>query len=317
MPELPDIEAYALALDRVIGGHTLLWLQLNHPFLLRSVEVPPEAALQSRIVAVQRYGKRIALEFSNNLFYVFHLMIAGRFKWKPESGTGKVAAPGAPPGRSSSKSGVLARLGFESGVLTLTEAGSKRRASLHVVTGAEQAAALSRGGIELLDSGTTLADFNAALQSENHTLKRSLTDPRLFSGIGNSYSDEILFAAQLSPFSMSQSISETEASRLFSAAVDVLRQWMDRLLAEAGTKFPTKVTAFRDEMHVHGKHNQPCDVCGTPVQRIRYAENECNYCPTCQTGGKIYADRALSRLLKNDWPRTVEELERLDRPPRT
>ena len=314
MPELPDIEAYRLALDRVLRGHALLWVQLNHPFLLRSVDLPPEAALQSRIVGVHRYGKRIALEFSNDLFYVFHLMVTGRFKWKPapQAPAGRTDAPA---GRPSPKSGVLAGFGFESGVLTLTEAGSKRRASLHVVAGAAQAAAMNRGGIELLDSGTTLANFSTALRSENHTLKRALTDPRIFSGIGNSYSDEILFAAQLSPFSMSRSISDAEASRLFSAAVSVLQEWLDRLLAEAATKFPAKVTAFRDEMHVHGKYNQPCDVCGTPVQRIRYAENECDYCPTCQTGGKVYADRALSRLLKSDWPRTVEELEKLDRPP--
>ncbi len=315
MPELPDIEAYRLALDRVLRGHALLWVQLNHPFLLRSVAVPPEAALQSRVVGVHRYGKRIALEFSDDLFYVFHLMIAGRFKWKPGGGPGKPAGAVAPPARPNPKSGVLARFGFESGVLTLTEAGSRRRAGLHVVAGAAQAAAMSRGGVELLDSGTTLAHFTAALRGENHTLKRALTDPRLFSGIGNSYSDEILFAARLSPFSMSQSISDAETSRLFSAAVSVLQEWLDRLLAEAVTKFPTKVTAFRDEMHVHGKYNQPCDVCGTPIQRIRYAENECNYCPTCQTGGKVYADRALSRLLRSDWPRTVEELEKLDRPP--
>ena len=317
MPELPDIEAYRLALDRALRGHALLWVQMNHPFLLRSVDVPPEATLESRIVAVHRYGKRIALEFSNDLFYVFHLMIAGRFKWKPAGGTGKPAGPVVPPARPKTKSGTLARFGFESGVLTLTEAGSKRRASLHVVAGAKQAAAMNRGGIELLDSGTTLVEFSAALRSENHTLKRSLTDPRLFSDIGNSYSDEILFAARLSPFSMSQSISDAEASRLFSAAVSVLQEWLDRLLAEAATRFPTKVTAFRHEMHVHGKYNQPCDVCGTLVQRIRYAQNECNYCPTCQTGGRVYADRALSRLLKSDWPRTVEELEKLDRPPRT
>ena len=308
MPELPDIEAYRLALDRVLHGHALLWVQLNHPFLLRSVDLPPEAALQSQIVGVHRYGKRIGLEFSDDLFYVFHLMIAGRFKWKPG------AAP-PPVGRPSPKSGALARFGFESGVLTLTEAGSKRRASLHVVAGAAKAAAMNRGGLEFLDPGTTLARFSTALRSESHTLKRALTDPRLFSGIGNSYSDEIFFAAQLSPFSMSQSISDAEISRLFSAAVSVLREWQDRLLAEAAKKFPTRVTAFRDEMHVHGKYNQPCDVCGTPVQRIRYAENECDYCPTCQTGGKVYADRALSKLLKSDWPRTVEELEKLDRPP--
>ncbi|MEE8441148.1 MAG: DNA-formamidopyrimidine glycosylase family protein, partial [Spirochaetia bacterium] len=202
MPELPDIEAYRLALDRAIGGNTLLWLQINHPFLLRSVGVPPEAAVQFRIVGVHRYGKRIALEFSNDLFYVFHLMIAGRFKWKPVGRAGEAAGAVAPPARHRTKSGALANFGFESGILTLTEAGSKRRASLHVVAGAERAAAMNRGGIELLNSGTTLADFSTALRGENHTLKRSLTDPRLFSGIGNSYSDEILFEARLSPFAM-------------------------------------------------------------------------------------------------------------------
>ena len=310
MPELPDIEAYRLALDREIGEQTLLWLRLHHPFLLRSVDVPPEAAVGARVVAVHRYGKRIALEFSGNTFYVFHLMIAGRFKWKPTA-----TAPPQPLGRPSPKSGVLAAFGFESGILSLTEAGSKRRASLHVVGDAAKAEAMNRGGLELLHSDTTLADFTAALRSENHTLKRALTDPRLFSGIGNSYSDEILFAARLSPFSMSRTLADTDVARLFKATIAVLREWTDRFLSEAAAQFPTKVTAFRAKMHVHGKHKQPCDVCGTPVQRIRYAENECNYCPTCQTGGKIFADRALSRLLGSDWPRTVEELERLDHPP--
>jgi formamidopyrimidine-DNA glycosylase len=310
VPELPDVEAYRLALDQAIGGQPLLWLRLYHPFLLRSVGIPPEQAIGAGVVAVHRYGKRIALEFSGDTFFVFHLMIAGRFKWKPAP-----EAPARPPGRPNPRSGVLAHFGFESGILSLTEAGSKRRASLHVVGSVQEAEAMNRGGMELLDSETTLEAFTAALRRENHTLKRSLTDPRLYSGIGNSYSDEILFAAGLSPFSMSQSLSDADVLSLFTATVDVLREWTDRFLAEAAAGFPTRVTAFRDEMHVHGKYNQPCDVCGTPVQRIRYAENECNYCPTCQTGGKVYADRALSRLLKSDWPRTVEELEKLGGPP--
>ena len=313
MPELPDIEAYRHALHHTLVERELFWLRIHHPFLLRSVGVPPEDAIGSAVTAVHRYGKRIGLEFAGGTVFVFHLMIAGRFKWAPAAGDGLPQAP--PAGRPNPKSGALAAFGFQSGILSLTEAGSKRRASLHVVRSAEQAAALSRGGLELLEAGTTPNDFRNALRRENHTLKRALTDPRLFSGIGNSYSDEILFAAGLSPFAMSQSLSDADADRLFGSAVELLREWTDRLVREAGERFPTRVTAFRSEMHVHGKYNQPCDRCGTAIQRIRYAENECNYCPTCQTGGKIYADRALSRLLKGDWPRTVEELEKLNHPP--
>jgi formamidopyrimidine-DNA glycosylase len=337
VPELPDIEAYRYALNRVLAGHSLLTIQINHPFLLRSVEVAPEEAVEHDVVAVERLGKRIAIRFENEVALVFHLMIAGRFRWKegapadpgipvrsaspdePVPPRGGTPAPGAPAGRSSparrAKSTPLALLRFDCGTLSLTEAGSKRRASLHVVRGREALAALNPGGLELLEETATADQFAEAIRRENHTLKRSLTDPRLFSGIGNSYSDEILFAAGLSPFAMSQSLTDEEAGRLYGAAVEILREWRDRLLAEAEDSFPTKVTAFRPEMHVHGKYGEPCDVCGTPVQRIRYAENECNYCPTCQTGGRVYADRALSRLLKGDWPRTVEELEKLSRPP--
>lgn len=326
MPEMPDIEAYRIALEREIAGRTLHNVDILHPFLLRSVSVPPEEAVSHTLRSVHRLGKRIALAFDNDIWFVFHLMIAGRLKWKPatdgragedQKGRGRddlaQRSGSAVPRRS--KSGPLAVLTFASGVLSLTEAGSKRRASLHVVRGEDEAQALSPGGLEILDDAMTSGAFAEALRRENHTLKRCLTDPRLFSGIGNSYSDEILFAARLSPFAMSQSVSDEEIARLFEATRTTLGEWRDRLVAEATVRFPTKVTAFRPEMHVHGKFNQPCDVCGTPVQRIRYAENECNYCPTCQTGGKVYADRALSRLLKSDWPRTVEELEKLGRPP--
>ena len=314
MPELPDIEAYRHALGRAVTGHTLLSVEINHPFLLRSVGVAPEEAVTHVVTDVLRLGKRIAFRFENDVHLVFHLMIAGRFRWKPEAGNALTPAGTPRPPLRRGTSGPLAVLRFDSGVLSLTEAGSKRRASLHVVRGAGAARSLSPGGLELLDAGATREAFTDTLRRENHTLKRCLTDPRLFSGIGNAYSDEILFAAGLSPFAMSRSVTNEEIDRLHDAAVTTLREWTDRLVAEAEKAFPAKVTAFRPEMHVHGRYNQPCTVCGTPVQRIRYAENECNYCPACQTGGKVYADRALSRLLKGDWPRTVEELEKLARP---
>ena len=309
MPELPDIEAYRVALGRVAGGKPLVGVALHHPFLLRSVGTDPELAIGRRLAEVSRLGKRIVLEFEGGPVYVLHLMIAGRLRWKegvppPEAGR-----------RPAGRSGVLAEFGFENGLLTLTEAGSKRRASLHVLADRSALATLDPGGRELLDGSTDAASFAALLRAENHTVKRALTDPRLFAGIGNSYSDEILFEARLSPFAMTQSLSDEEADRLFRATVATLEEWRDRLVAEARGRFPSKVTAFRPEMNVHGRFGEQCRVCETPVQRIRYAESECNYCPACQSGGRVYADRALSRLLKSDWPRSVEELEKLARRP--
>ncbi|MFP4113516.1 MAG: Fpg/Nei family DNA glycosylase [Spirochaetota bacterium] len=308
MPELPDLEGYRVALDRALRGHVLEEVAVYHPFLLRSAGTPPESAIGRTVLRTHRRGKRIAIEFDGGPVFVFHLMIAGRFRWKDSTESG----PAKPPAR---KSGTLARLVFENGSLSLTEAGTRRRASLHVVLDIDDLRALDPGGSELLDGQMDAETFATLLRSENHTLKRSLTDPRLFSGIGNAYSDEILFAARMSPFAMTQSLSDAECARLFVAAVRTLGEWRDRFVAEASERFPAKVTAFRPEMHVHGKYDTPCSVCGTPIQRIRYADNESNYCPTCQTGGKVYADRALSRLLKSDWPRTVEELEKLKRPP--
>ena len=309
MPELPDIEGYRVALSRSIVGSHLRALKLYHPFLLRTADVSPETVVDLQVRSVFRVGKRLAFEFAGDLYFVIHLMIAGRFRW---TGSREATLPSVRPGP---KTGILAHFAFDTGLLTLTEAGSKRRASLHVVRGRDAVESMNRGGLEILGAGATAGEFANRLRSENHTLKRALTDPRLFSGVGNSYSDEILFEARLSPFLMTRSISDEDSSQLFKAAVTVLTQWRDRFVAEAEQAFPKKVTAFRPEMHVHGKYGKPCDVCGTPVQRIRYAENESNYCPTCQTGGKIFADRALSRLLKGDWPRTVDELEKLDRPP--
>lgn len=310
MPELPDLDAYVAALRRTIVDHALEEVHLLHPFLLRSVETPPEAAAGRRVASIHRLGKRIVVEFEDGPFFALHLMIAGRLRWRESSGS-----RGGPGRRPPSKGGVLARLVFDHGELALHESGSRRRASLHVVAERDALAALDPGGLELLDEGTELAGFARVLRSESHTVKRALTDPRLFAGIGNAYSDEILFAAKLSPFAMTGSMDDEELARLFAAARATLTEWRDRLIAEAQERFPSRVTAFRPEMRVHGRYNEPCTVCGTPVQRIRYAENECDYCPTCQAGGKVYADRALSRLLKSDWPRSVEELERLKGPP--
>jgi formamidopyrimidine-DNA glycosylase len=309
MPELPDIEAYCVALQRVIGGTHLLWIRINHPFLLRSVRVSPEQAVGGLVETVSRAGKRIVISLDNDIAMVLHLMIAGRLHWKPSQ-----TEPIPPEQRAAARSPVLALFGFEHGVLSLTEAGTRRRASLHLV-GRSELGDLLPTAIELLDDQTSETEFARALRGENHTVKRSLTDPRLFSGIGNSYSDEILFAARMSPFSMTQSLSDEEVRRLFDAAVTTLAEWRERFVTEAQRAFPGKMTAFREEMRVHGKFGKPCSVCGTPIQRIRYAENECNYCPACQTEGRVYADRALSRLLKSDWPRTVEELEKLGRAP--
>ena len=293
MPELPDITVYIEALTTRVVGQPLERVRIAKPFLLRSVDPPISAANGKRVTGVRRMGKRIVLELGDDLFLVIHLMIAGRLRWVPSGG--KV------PGKIG-----LAAFDFPNGSLILTEAGSKRRASLWLVRGTESLGQFERGGLEVLEA--TQAQFSERLLQENHTLKRSLTDPRLFSGIGNAYSDEILHRARLSPVKHTRRLSEEEIARLFDSTRVVLVEWTDRLRAESAGDFPTKVTAFRDEMAVHGKFGKPCPVCGTPVQRIRYADNETNYCPRCQTDGKLLADRALSRLLKQDWPKSIDEL---------
>ncbi len=295
MPELPDIEVYSEALAARVLGQPLQRVRISTPFLLRSAD-PPVGEVEGKLVrAVRRLGKRIVLALDGDLFLALHLMIAGRLHWKE---------PGArPPGRVG-----LAAFDFPTGTLVLTEAGTKRRAALHLVRGEEGLRALDRGGVEPLQAD--LATFSAALRRENHTLKRALTDPGLFSGIGNAYSDEILHRARLSPVKLSQRLDEEEVSRLFEATRAILSEWTERLRRETGAGFPEGVTAFREGMAVHGRHRQPCPVCGTAVQRIVRAENEVNYCPRCQTGGQILSDRSLARLLKEDWPRTIEELEK-------
>jgi len=296
MPELPDVEVYLEALASRVRGARLEALRIAQPFILRSVE-PRPAELEGKTVReLRRVGKRVALGFEGELWLVIHLMIAGRLHW---------AEPGKkPPGRKP-----LVELRFSTGVLTLTEAGSKRRASLHVARGEEGLAAHDPGGIEPL--ATDVAHFARALRLANHTVKRSLTDPHLISGIGNAYSDEILHRARLSPIAMTEKLGDADIERLFAATQEVLREWVERLRAQAGGGFPEGVTAFRPEMAVHGRYRKPWPVGGAPVQRIVYAENETNYCATCQTGGRLLADRALSRLLKSDWPRTLEEMEAL------
>jgi formamidopyrimidine-DNA glycosylase len=294
VPELPDVELYLHALRPRIVGQTLARVRIVGPFLLRSVE-PPLADVEGHIVvAVFRIGKRIVWEFDNGRFIVIHLMIAGRFRWKALGAT------------VPNKVG-LAAFDFSNGTLILTEAGSKRRASLHVVRDSAALAEHDPGGLDIFEASA--AKFAAALTKENHTLKRVLTDPHVFDGIGNSYSDEILHAARLSPLLLTSRITPEQIERLHGAAKDLLAHWRDTLIEETGDKFPEKVTAFREGMAVHGRYGKPCPVCGSPVQRIRYAANEVNYCATCQTGGKLLADRALSRLLKDDWPRSFEELE--------
>ena len=293
MPELPDIEAYREALTLTCVGRPLEGIRLATPFLLRSVTPPLSDFTGLTLHSVSRLGKRLVFAFPGDRFLVLHLMIAGRLRWK-KKGT---KAPG--------KVG-LATFDFPNGTLLLTEAGTKRRASLHAVQGRENLAPFVRGGIEPLE--VSKAEFIARLRLENHTLKRALTDPRLFSGIGNAYSDEILHRAQLSPLKLTSKLSDLEAGELRDATVSLLQEWTDRLVAEARVAFPDKVTAFRPEFAVHGKFREPCPVCDTPVQRIRYADNETNYCPTCQTDGKLLADRALSRLLKEDWPRSLDEI---------
>jgi formamidopyrimidine-DNA glycosylase len=294
MPELPDILLYLHALRSRIVGRRLERARLASPFLLRSVEPRLEELEGLAMTGIHRVGKRVVLEAEGERFLVFHLMVAGRFRWKPPG----VRVPG--------KVGLLA-LDFEHGSLILTEAGSQRRASLHVVAGRAALAGHDPGGIDVLAADTVT--FAAALQRENHTLKRALTDPHLFSGIGNAYSDEILHAARLSPFTLSQSLVAENVTRLHAAARTTLESWISRLQQEAGDEFPDKVTAFREGMAVHGRYGQPCPVCGSPVQRVVYASNEANYCVTCQTGGRLLADRSLSRLLRDDWPRSLEELE--------
>lgn len=299
MPEYPDVTVYVEALSRKILGKMLERVRIAHPFLLRTVDPRPQEACGRRVASVSRIGKRIVIGVEGGIFLVIHLMIAGRLRWEP--------AGAAVPRKLG-----LAALDFggpEPGVLILTEAGTRKRASLHVVRGAAALREFDRGGVEVDDA--SLEEFEAALRRENHTLKRALTDPRVVSGVGNAYSDEILHRARLSPFKQTRSLERSEVERLFESCRSVLTEWTDRLRSEAGAGFPGKVTAFRKEMVVHGKYGLPCPVCGTKVQRIAYAENECNYCPTCQTGGKLLADRALSRLLKGDWPATVDELEEM------
>ena len=293
MPELPDITVYIEALESRVVGQRLERTRIAKPFLLRSFDPPITAAEGKTVTGLRRMGKRIVLELEDDLFLVVHLMIAGRLRW--QEGGAKV------PGKIG-----LAAFDFPNGTLILTEAGSKRRASLWLTRGEASLVQFERGGLEVFES--TLAEFSERLTRENHTLKRSLTDPRLFSGIGNAYSDEILHRARLSPVKHTRRLSEEQTIRLFDATREVLTEWTTRLRAESKGDFPKKVTAFREEMAVHGKFGQPCPVCATPVQRIRYADNETNYCPRCQTEGKLLADRALSRLLKQDWPRSIDDL---------
>jgi formamidopyrimidine-DNA glycosylase len=293
LPELPDITVYIEALEKRIVGRKVERIRIAKPFLVRSVEPPISETEGQRVTGIRRIGKRIAIGLENDLWIVIHLMIAGRFRW--------LASGAKVPGKLG-----LAAFDFESGSLILTEAGSTRRASLNVVKGAEALDAIDRGGLEPLES--SLADFSERLTSENHTLKRSLTDPTLFSGIGNAYSDEILHRARLSPLRLTSKLTSEEIARLYAATQETLLDWIDRLRVEAGEDFPANVTAFREGMAVHGRYGKPCPVCSTPVQRIRYASNETNYCPRCQTEGRLLADRALSRLLKQDWPRSIDEL---------
>jgi formamidopyrimidine-DNA glycosylase len=298
MPELPDITVYIEALEKRILGQTLESVRVASPFLLRTVDPPLSSVEGKKVMQLRRMGKRICIGLEGELWLVLHLMIAGRLHWKKRGV--KVSPPRG-----------LAAFDFANGSLLWTEAGSRKRASLHVVSGEAGLRALDPGGLEVLDA--TLDQFTATLTSANHTLKRALSDPRLFSGIGNAYSDEILFEAKLSPLALTQKLKKEEIERLFLAVRTNLSEWVSRLRTEAGEEFPEKVTAFRPGMAVHGRYKEPCLRCGAKVQRIRYASNETNYCPNCQTGGKLLADRSLSRLLKADWPRTPEELEMLTR----
>ena len=298
MPELPDISAYTTALDSRIVGQPIQRVRLASAFLLRTAETPM-ASVEGRLVSeLRRVGKRIAIGVEGGIWLVLHLMIAGRLHWK------------VPDARLAGRNN-LAAFDFPNGSLVLTEAGTKHRASLHVVQGEEGLRSLDPGGIDIF--GSDLAAFRTVLTIENHTLKRALTDPRLLSGIGNAYSDEILHAAQLSPIALSQKLNSEEWQRLFTATLETLKLWIDRLVREAALQFPQKVTAFRKDMAVHGRYGQPCPRCGEKIQRIRYTDNETNYCARCQTGGRVLADRSLSRLLRSDWPKTLEALEALKR----
>src|SRR5713101_4311235 len=294
MPELLDVAVYIERLNTFIGGQRLERVRLASPFVLRSADPPIREIEGKRVLGLRRIGKRIAFELEGDLFLVIHLMISGRLHWKERAA--KI------PGRVG-----LAAFDFPAGTLVFTEASSKKRASIHLVRGETSLREFDRGGLEVLDAD--LPAFRAALARENHTLKRALTDPRLFSGIGNAYSDELLHRARLSPVKLTSQLSSDERKRLYLAARETLSDWAERLRQETGEEFPEKVTAFRDEMAVHGKFRRPCPVCGSAIQRIIHAENETNYCPRCQTGGKLLADRVLSKLLKDDWPRTIEELE--------
>jgi formamidopyrimidine-DNA glycosylase len=294
MPELPDLTVYLDFLEANILGQVLGRVRLASPFVLRTADPPVSALEAKRVLGLRRLGKRLIFVLENDLFVVIHLMIAGRFRWK-EHGAAIPAKVG------------LAAFDFSNGTLLLTEASPKKRAAIHVVRGESNLADFDRRGLEPLEAD--LEQFRSRLLAGNHTVKRALTDPDLFSGIGNAYSDEILHRAKMSPVKLTHSLSQGEVDMLFRATRDVLKQWIQRLRADADGGFPEKVTAFRKDMAVHGRYGQPCPVCGTPVQRIVHAENESNYCPSCQTGGKLLADRALSRLLKQDWPRTIEELE--------
>ena len=294
MPELPDLTIYIEALEARVKDRILEGIRLNSPFLLRSVEPAPAELQGRRVTALHLLGKRLVFVLEGEYFLVIHLMIAGRLRWK-ECGAKIPARLG------------LAAFDFTEGTLLLTEAGSKKRASLHLIRGNERMQELHRGGLEPL--GCTASELGSALRRENHTLKRALTDPRLISGIGNAYSDEILHRARLSPLTWTSRLTDDEVARLPAATVETLSEWIEKLRREAGGSFPEKVTAFREGMAVHGRFGRPCPDCGTKVQRIVYAENECNYCPRCQTHGRLLADRALSRLLRDDWPKTIEELE--------
>ncbi len=295
MPELPDIVIYVEALRARILGQPLQQARVIHPFLLRTAEPPITAAEQEKVTQVRRLAKRVAIGLENDLWIVIHLMIAGRLHWKK-------------PGSILRMKTDLAGFYFPTGTLVLTEAGTKKRAALHVISGEEELDALDPGGIDVLQAD--FGAFSSALRAENHTVKRALTDPHLFSGIGNAYSDEILFRARMSPAAQTRHLSAAQIRDLYEASQKTLAEWIDRLRIETGTGFPEKVTAFHPHMAVHGRFGKPCPVCNSPIQRIRYAENESNYCAFCQTGGKLLADRALSRLLKKDWPRSLDELEK-------
>ena len=296
MPEFPDVTVYIEALSERVLNQPIQNIRIGSPFVLRSFDPPIRAVEGRKVLALRRLGKRIVFELEENLFLIVHLMIAGRFHWKPR---------GAKIARKYGQ----AAFDFPHGTLLLTEAGTKKRASIHLVRGEAALQEHDPGGLEVLDA--TLDEFRQALTRENHTLKRSLTDPHVFSGIGNAYSDEILHRAKLSPIRLTRQLTDAEVERLYHGVRESLTEWVERLRRERGTGFPEKVTAFRPDMAVHGKYGKPCPVCGSPVQRIVHAENETNYCATCQTGGKLLADRSLSRLLKDDWPKTLEELEEI------